>query len=155
VPPGEWVRIDVADTGIGIDEVTLGQIFEPFFTTKGKLGGSGLGLSTVYGIVSQAGGHIRVRSTPGAGTTFSLFFPRALGVPADAQAADPPTEGIPLDEARNETVLLIEDEESVRDVTARLLKGLGYRVLTAVDGLDGVEVAERHAGEIDAVVSDL
>jgi two-component system cell cycle sensor histidine kinase/response regulator CckA len=156
VPAGDWVRLDVADTGIGIDEVTLGQVFEPFFTTKGKAGGSGLGLSTVYGIVSQAGGHVRVRSTPGAGTTFSLFFPRAEGTVeagVDGHAApDPETAS---GAANHETVLLIEDEESVRHVTARLLKGLGYEVLTAVDGADGVAVAERFQGAIHAVVSDL
>jgi two-component system cell cycle sensor histidine kinase/response regulator CckA len=155
VPPGEWVRVDVADTGVGIDEDTLGKIFEPFFTTKGKLGGSGLGLATVYGIVSQAGGHVRVRSRPGAGSTFSLFFPRARGTSPSGETAvvsgEPATLGAPGDE----TVLLIEDEESVRNVTARILKGLGYSVLTAVDGADGVSVAERHGGTIHAVVSDL
>ncbi|MHB1298561.1 MAG: hybrid sensor histidine kinase/response regulator [Gemmatimonadaceae bacterium] len=155
VPDGAWVRIDVTDTGIGIDEDTLGKVFEPFFTTKGKMGGSGLGLATVYGIVSQAGGHVRVRSTPGVGTTFSLFFPRAVGVLMDPIDEEAVRDGAIPRAMPDETVLLIEDEESVRNVTARLLRGLGYRVLTAVDGADGIGVAEAHDGEIHAVVSDL
>lgn len=156
VPEGEWVRIDAEDTGTGIDEETLGQIFEPFFTTKGPTRGTGLGLATVHGIVSQAGGHVRVRSEPGAGSCFSLYFPRVptvtavppAPVAAGASAAMPTARG-------DETVLLIEDEAPVRDVTARLLRELGYHVLSAADGTHGISVAASHAGPIHAIVSDL
>lgn len=152
VPAGDWLRIDVHDTGMGIPAEIIGQIFEPFFTTKEPLGGSGLGLATVYGAITQAGGHVRVRSTLGAGTTFSLFFPRERAVPklpTTTQQADRPRA------KPGETLLLIEDEASVRDVTAKLLGKLGYTVITAVDGLDGVEKAAAHEGRLDIVVSDL
>jgi CheY-like chemotaxis protein len=146
------VRLDVRDTGTGIDDAIVGQIFEPFFTTKGEAG-TGLGLATVYGAVRQAGGEIRVRSAAGAGTTFSLYFPRVV------EAAAPTAHGAlapQIARARpGETILLIEDEVSVRDVTAKLLARLGYRVLTATDGLDGVAKAAEHEGELHLVLSDL
>ena len=152
VPAGDWLRIDVQDTGTGIPSEILGQIFEPFFTTKEPLGGSGLGLATVYGAITQAGGHVRVQSAPGMGTTFSLFFPRERATPAQA----PPRAQTERPMAKpGETLLLIEDEASVRIVTAKLLSKLGYTVITAVDGLDGVEKAAAHEGRLDVVVSDL
>ncbi len=152
VPAGDWLRIDVLDTGIGIPAEIVGQVFEPFFTTKEPLGGSGLGLATVYGAITQAGGQVRVRSTPGTGTTFSLFFPREFAAPKKTPATAQPDRP---QANPGETLLLIEDEASVRDVTAKLLGRLGYTVITAVDGLDGVEKAAAHTGRLDLVVSDL
>lgn len=152
LPAGDWLRIDVQDTGVGIPAEIIGQIFEPFFTTKEPLGGSGLGLATVYGAITQAGGHVRVQSAPGEGTTFSLFFPRE-------RAAPKPEPALPASDRprakEGETLLLIEDEASVREVTAKLLGKMGYTVITAVDGLDGVAKATAHAGRLDVVVSDL
>jgi len=152
VTPGEWVRVDVEDTGTGIDESLLGQIFEPFFTTKERSGGTGLGLATVYGAVTQTGGQIRVHSTPGVGTRFSLYFPRVV-----AATSVPTTQsngGLPR--ARDgETILLMEDEASVREVTTKLLTRLGYSVLTANDGRAGVDLARTHTGRLDLIVSDL
>jgi PAS domain S-box-containing protein len=152
VPAGEWVRLDVEDSGTGIDESVLGQIFEPFFTTKERSAGTGLGLATVYGAITQAGGQIRVHSSPGTGTRFSLYFPRAIAPnPAPAASA-----GGELPRAREgETILLMEDEASVREVTTKLLTRLGYAVIAAHDGLDGVAVASAHAGRLDLIVSDL
>jgi PAS domain S-box-containing protein len=151
VTPGEWVRLDVEDTGTGIDESLLGQIFEPFFTTKERSGGTGLGLATVYGAVTQSDGQIRVHSTPGVGTRFSLYFPRVLA-PSPAPAST--NGGLPR--ARDgETVLLMEDEASVREVTTKLLARLGYAVLTANDGRAGVDLAREHRGRLDLIVSDL
>ena len=152
VAPGEWLRVDVEDTGTGIDESVLGQMFEPFFTTKENTGGTGLGLATVYGAVTQAGGQIRVHSTPGKGTRFELYFPRVIAphaVPAASNSGE-------LPRAREgETILFMEDEASVRDVTSKLLARLGYSVLVAVDGLDGFSVASAHTGRLDLIVSDL
>lgn len=152
VPAGAWVRLDVRDTGTGIDESVLGQIFEPFFTTKGE-SGTGLGLATVYGAVRQAGGQIRVHSEINVGTTFSLFFPRVV------EPVARPADGISttqLARARpGEQILLIEDEASVRDVTEKLLTKLGYGVITANDGLDGVAKAASHQGPLSLVLSDL
>ncbi len=152
VPAGDWVRLDVRDTGSGIEESVLGQIFEPFFTTKGD-SGTGLGLATVYGAVRQAGGQIRVHSEVSVGTSFSLFFPRVL------EGETRPVEGAPavrLARARaGETILLIEDELSVREVTEKLLAKLGYAVIPATDGLDGVAKAAAYEGPIALVLSDL
>ena len=152
VSAGDWIRVDVSDTGMGIDDSLIEQIFEPFFTTKDRSGGTGLGLATVYGAVTQAGGQIRVSSQVGLGTTFSLFFPRAQTA---AAAPGPPRAGALPRATDGETVLLMEDEASVRDVTTKLLRKLGYAVITAVDGLDGIEVARAHQGRLDLIVSDL
>jgi PAS domain S-box-containing protein len=157
IPAGDWVRVDVSDTGVGIDEHHLGHVFEPFFTTKDASGGSGLGLATVFGSVTQAGGHVRVRSLAGRGATFSLFFPRARG------SHDGETNGAAHGEASaanararaGEVILLVEDEDRVRSVTARQMRDLGYQVLTAADGDEAASVAASHGGVIHALVSDL
>lgn len=152
IPRGEWVRLDLSDTGAGIEESVIGQIFEPFFTTKDRSGGTGLGLATVYGAMTQAGGHVRVRSAVGAGTTFSLFLPRVI--PPSA----PKRPSTPVDAARavpGEIVLLVEDEAGVRDVTAKILRKLGYDVLTAEDGERAVALVSARTEPIDLVVSDL
>jgi PAS domain S-box-containing protein len=152
IPAGDWVRVDVSDTGVGIDEHLLGHVFEPFFTTKDASGGSGLGLATVFGSVTQAGGHVRVRSVAGQGATFSLFFPRSSEHTAIGNGAATTTSS----RARTgEVILLVEDEDRVRSVTARQMRDLGYHVLTAADGDEAASVAASHAGVIHALVSDL
>ncbi len=152
VPAGDWFLLDVSDSGTGIDDAVLTHIFEPFFTTKEGSGGSGLGLATVYGTVTQAGGRIFVRSALGRGTTFSIFLPR---VNEPAKPVGPtPLRDVPR-ALPGETVLLIEDEASVREVVQKLLERLGYAVLTAVDGLQGVSAALGHEGRLDVIISDL
>jgi two-component system cell cycle sensor histidine kinase/response regulator CckA len=152
IPQGDWVRVDVSDTGVGIEEGLLGHIFEPFFTTKERSGGTGLGLATVYGAMTQAGGHVRVRSVRGQGTTFSLFFARVVATPAPARTSA--HTGIPR-AADGEVVLLVEDEAGVRDVTAKLLRRLGYEVLSAEDGERAIAVVAAGPQRLDLVISDL
>jgi PAS domain S-box-containing protein len=143
-PPGEYVRLTVRDTGVGMDEATLAHAFEPFFTTKEVGRGSGLGLATVYGIVRQCGGHVAAASEPGRGTTFTLHFP---AVPAPA-GADRGAGG-------GRTVLLVEDEPAIRALARQVLQQQGHQVLEARDGLDALEVYERHPGPIDLLLTDL
>jgi signal transduction histidine kinase/CheY-like chemotaxis protein len=142
-PPGEYVRLTVRDTGVGMDAATLGHIFEPFFTTKEVGGGSGLGLATVYGVVRQCGGHIAAASDPGRGTTFTLHFPAAA---APAAAPVPGT---------GRTVLLVEDEAAIRALARQVLQQQGHLVLEARDGLEALEVYDRHPGPIDLLLTDL
>jgi two-component system, cell cycle sensor histidine kinase and response regulator CckA len=123
---GEWVQLVVSDTGIGMPEEVKRHIFEPFFTTKGQGQGTGLGLATVYGLVDQAGGHLHVESEPGEGTAFTLCFPRIHKAPAP-----PPREPVPTVRGGSETVLVVEDEPLVRDVTVRALRAGGYEVVVA------------------------
>ncbi|HEX6307275.1 MAG TPA: PAS domain S-box protein [Longimicrobiales bacterium] len=142
--PGQYVQIAVNDTGVGMNLDTQRQVFEPFFTTKPE--GTGLGLSTVYGIVKQAGGHVSVYSEPGRGTTFKVFLPVHETV-ADVAASQ---------RAGGEigTVLLVEDDEAVRSLARRTLEGKGYSVVEAADGEEALRIA-RAGGEIDVVVTDL
>ena len=130
--PGRYVRIDVTDTGCGIDEATLSRLFEPFFTTKPVGAGTGLGLAMVYGFVHQSGGAVDVRSQPGQGTTFSLWLP-ATDTPGDAAAA-PPTRA--RGAAHQGLALLVEDDAAVRQVVRRSLLDLGYAVLEAENGVE-------------------
>jgi two-component system cell cycle sensor histidine kinase/response regulator CckA len=127
MPPGQWVTLTVRDTGVGMDAETLSRIFEPFYTTKEGGKGTGLGLATVYGIVQQSGGHIGVESRPGAGTVFVVAFPPAVEtVPVPVSAAPPAA----VDHG-SETILLLEDDESVRETVAEMLSAHGYTVLMA------------------------
>ena len=144
-----YVSLSISDTGVGIDEATRARIFEPFFTTK-QGGGRGLGLSTVYGIVDQAGGRIAVESVPGQGSTFTLYFPRYWGPEA-------PIGTIPqrMPEVGNETLLLVEDEAAVRSSVRRLLEWHGYTVLEARNGAEALRVYEAHEGAIDLVLTDV
>ncbi len=133
-PPGGWVLLSVADTGVGMDAVTRGHLFEPFFTTKKH--GTGLGLATVFGIVGHAGGHVAVESEPGHGSTFTVFLPK---VDAEAGAA---TEPVPAAPSRGtETVLLVEDNPDVREVCRTALVAHGYAVLVASDPQDAIRIA--------------
>jgi CheY-like chemotaxis protein len=140
----------VADNGIGMDEAVKAQMFEPFFTSKDKGKGTGLGLSTVYGIVSQAGGRIEVESQPGDGTRFRIYFPLASGA---VEEIPPPA----LDRAPVglETVLLAEDEDSVRALAETILLRLGYRVLVAESGEKALEIWEECGGRIDILLTDV
>jgi PAS domain S-box-containing protein len=152
VAPGPYVMLAVSDSGCGMDASVRERMFEPFFTTKEAGKGTGLGLSTVYGIVKQSGGDVWVYSEPGEGTTFKIYLPRlaAGAAPArvsfDVRAA--PANG-------HETVLLVEDDERLRTLAARVLGERGYTVLPASNGADALAVAEGHPGVIDLVVSDV
>ncbi len=152
LPAGDYVRLEVSDTGEGMDEATLARVFEPFFTTKEKGKGTGLGLATAYGIVRQAGGSIGADSRPGAGATFTVLLPRVDEVPGRLEAtpvAVPAAGG-----EGDETVLVADDEALVRDIAVRALRARGYRVLVAGDGL----AAQRLAGEaedLDLLVADI
>ncbi|HET8732301.1 MAG TPA: PAS domain S-box protein, partial [Anaeromyxobacteraceae bacterium] len=147
---GEWVRLSVRDTGVGMAPEVLAHIFEPFFTTKEKGKGTGLGLATVHGIVAQAGGHVHVESAPGSGTTFQVCLPRTEEQRADEGA---PVETVPLE--GGETILVVEDDPRVRAVTVRALSGSGYAVLSAGSGEEAIAVARANAGAIDLVVTDV
>jgi PAS domain S-box-containing protein len=149
--PGEYVQILVRDTGHGMDREVQARAFEPFFTTK-KLGqGTGLGLSMAYGIVKQSGGHIRLDSTPGDGCTFWIHLPRVA--PATSTLPSPPS---PTTLPRgSETILLAEDETGVRKMIGGYLEDLGYRVLTASDGMDGISLVQTYTGTIHLLLTDL
>jgi two-component system cell cycle sensor histidine kinase/response regulator CckA len=148
----EYVELTVRDTGTGISEDILPRIFEPFFTTKEPGRGTGLGLSTVEGIVLQSGGSISVESTVGAGTAFKIVLPRGDVVPKPAPARIP----VPLASGLNlETVLVVDDDASVCDMIANVLRLRGYTVLTANHGREALEVAARHDGPVHLLVTDL
>lgn len=149
---GEYGLIEVSDEGIGMDEETLQRIFDPFFTTKAAGEGTGLGLSTAYGIVEQCEGAIDVESTIGVGSKFSIYLPRAGEVEEHFTEPEPPFETL---KGNQETILVVEDEASVRRLVVRTLAGEGYRIIEAVDGQQGYELALQHAKEIDLIVTDL
>ena len=151
VPPGDYVMVAVSDNGTGMAEETRLHIFEPFFTTKAVGKGTGLGLSTVYGIVKQAGGFIWVYSELGHGTAFRIYFP-AKAAARESIVASRPT-SVSLE--GTETILIVEDQEGVRRVAARVLTKAGYTVLEAADGEQALLVCERHAGPIHAVLTDV
>jgi PAS domain S-box-containing protein len=150
VAPGRYVRLRVSDTGHGMPRELLEHIFEPFFTTKPKGEGSGLGLATVYGIIAQAGGTTRVYSEPGQGTTFTILLPASDAVAVTAPAHEP--EALTYD---GQTVLVVEDEDALREVTRRILARRGLTVLPARSGTDAVRIAMEHAGAIDLLLTDV
>jgi PAS domain S-box-containing protein len=151
VKPGEFVMVAVSDTGHGMDAETRRRLFEPFFTTKEKGKGTGLGLATVYGAIKQLGGDIWVYSEPGQGTSFKLYFPRVTET-ATLPAASP----VEQDRAPStETILVVEDEQTVRDLTVRILRKLGHTVLAAAHGVEAIEIAKSYSGPIALLLTDV
>ncbi|MGA2098951.1 MAG: ATP-binding protein, partial [Candidatus Acidiferrum sp.] len=149
---GRYVRLSVNDTGVGMTDAIRHRVFEPFFTTKAEGRGTGLGLATVYGIVKQSNGYIWVSSPPGAGATFEIYLPRV------DEKAPPLVSGLEKGSAYargTETILLLEDEESLRQVTCECLTKNGYNVLQAGRGNHAIEVAEQYKGPIALIVSDV
>jgi len=151
VAAGDYVRLDVEDTGGGIEPGVMQHLFEPFFTTKPAGKGTGLGLSTVYGIVKQSGGYVWAESTPGRGSRFVVLLPRA----GEGEAAAGPSQRGMLGEGCGATVLLVEDEETVRSLTRRVLGRGGYRVLEAAGLEQALDAARGHRGEIDLLLTDV
>ncbi len=152
VPPGDWAMLRVSDTGVGMDALTLSKVFEPFYTTKALGEGTGLGLSTVYGIVQQSNGHITVDSAPGTGATFRVFLPRFER--SDEPAAEPPRRR-PDPGGRQATVLLVEDDDGVRQLTRRVLEEFGYAVFDARNAAEALDRLEREHPPLDALVTDV
>ena len=159
--PGEYVLIEVADTGTGMSADVMAKIFEPFFTTKGIGKGTGLGLASVYGIVKQSGGFIQPESEIGSGTTFKVYLPRYAQTDEEIEAAQPKAiaaakrNASAMDLTGTGRVLLVEDEVEVRQFAVRALKRQGYQVLEAADGVEALAVMEANQGTVDIVVSDV
>jgi signal transduction histidine kinase len=151
LPPGPYVRLAVSDTGCGMDRKTQSHIFEPFFTTKGEGKGSGLGLSTVFGIVTQCGGAIDVTSRVGHGTRFDLYFP---SIESDILTTAP-TQPLGQPQRGTETILLVEDEPSVRTLVRDELRKLGYRVVEAKNGVEACLLATQQAGSLQLLLTDV
>jgi two-component system, cell cycle sensor histidine kinase and response regulator CckA len=149
--PGPYVKLTVSDTGVGMSPEVKARLFEPFFTTKAPDKGTGLGLATVHGIVHQSGGDLRVVSEPGKGTSFTVYLPRLV---ESGEAAAPDVVPSAADRG-SEVLLLVEDEDSIREPAAEILESRGYRVLSARDGADALAVAAAHAGDIDLMITDV
>jgi PAS domain S-box-containing protein len=150
VLPGAYVRVTVVDTGSGMPPEVLKHAFDPFYTTKSKGEGSGLGLATVYGAVTQAEGHVRVQSEPGRGTTFTILLP--VTTQTAIEAAHPPPSHIG---SYGLTALIVEDEDALREVTRRLLTRQGYTVITAASGAEAIAAAHSYQGTIDLLLTDV
>lgn len=148
--PGEFIQLTISDTGGGIDQETIEHIFEPFYTTKGVGEGTGLGLSTVYGIMEQNGGAIKIESVPSSGTTLRLYLPRHRGEPASSvsEHKKSPLEG-------NETILIVEDEEAIKRLAKRFLEIFGYQALATNSPTEALEIARSHKGEIHLLLTDV
>ncbi len=147
-----WVRLTVTDSGCGMDAATKARIFEPFFTTKPAGRGTGLGLATVFGIVKQANGVLEVESEVGVGTSFVIYLPmtdHAIETDAGTELA------APTSACGGETLLLVEDEDDIRELATLMLEGRGYKVLSAPDAEEALEIAEKHAGEIRGLITDV
>ncbi len=149
VPPGDYVTLVVKDTGSGMNSEIKAHLFEPFFTTKEKGEGTGLGLATTHGIVRKSGGFVVATSTLGVGTTFTVYLPAATREEAEAGSPAPVTRG------GSETILLVDDEPMLRQVAAQYLGGLGYHVLEAASGREGIRAASEHQGPIELLVADV
>jgi PAS domain S-box-containing protein len=149
--PGDYVLLAVSDNGRGMDKATRDRLFEPFFTTKDMSKGTGLGLSTIYGIVKQNNGYVTVYSEPGHGTTFHIYLPRHA-----AEVGQASGEGMPASTAGGrETILLVEDEPSILDMTTKMLEGLGYTVLSSASPDGAIRLAQSHAGEMHLLLTDV
>jgi CheY-like chemotaxis protein len=148
--PGNYVYLSVTDTGVGMDEETIQNIFLPFFTTKEQGKGTGLGLSTCYGIIKQNQGSIHVKSSPGEGSTFEIYFPVTEKLPSSSEVSDKQE----ITPGGAETILIVEDELSVQHMMKRILKDQGYNVLTAVNGTEALRYLERDK-HIDMVITDV
>jgi CheY-like chemotaxis protein len=151
VKPGPYVRIAISDTGVGMDAGISERMFEPFFTTKEKGKGTGLGMSTAYGIIKQHGGNIWVYSEPGRGTTIKLYLP-VPGQPT--QSRTPPVSG-QSDVHGSETVLVAEDDPQVRNLASTVLARYGYHVLAAGSGREAISSLERHEGDVHLLLTDV
>jgi PAS domain S-box-containing protein len=151
VQPGSYVLLKVADTGVGMTDDTRARAFEPFFTTKEKGKGTGLGLSMVYGVVKQSGGYIDIESSLGAGTTFRIYLPQ---VPEEIEPPRPAANDTKQGQG-NETILLVEDEDSLRRLTRACLEQAGYRVVEAKDGKDALNASKAHLGRIHLLLTDI
>jgi CheY-like chemotaxis protein len=148
---GKHVMLAVCDTGFGMDDDIKSKIFEPFFTTKGLGQGTGLGLSTVYGIVTQSQGSICVDSQPGKGTTFKIYFPRVAAKAEDLRESHEVKE-VPLG---SETILVVDDDDGVRKVTASLLSNAGYQIIEANSAAQAMKIITESGPEIDLLLTDL
>jgi CheY-like chemotaxis protein len=148
---GSYVKLTVSDTGTGIDPEIQSRLFEPFFTTKPPGYGTGLGLSTVYGIVKQSGGYIWVQSKPGEGAAFEIYLPQAV-----TEAKQPAAAAAPKTRTRgSETILLVEDDSGVRKLAATILTTHGYKVLEASRASEAESISHGYAGELDLVLTDM
>ena len=152
--PGDYIEMAVRDTGVGMDAETQARAFEPFFTTKQSPEGAGLGLAVVYGVVRQTGGHIRLESQPRKGTTFRIYLPR-VAASAARKAGAPVPAALSALPGGKETILFAEDNAAIRSMLAHALGVLGYRVLSAPDGREAMNIAHSHQGKIDLLLSDL
>jgi two-component system, cell cycle sensor histidine kinase and response regulator CckA len=150
-PPGSYVVLSVSDTGRGMDRETMVRIFEPFFTTKERGKGTGLGLSTVFGIIQQSNGDIAVHSEPGVGTTIRVYLPKVNAEPSNSRLRVVKN-GVP---GGSETILLVEDEETVRGLAEELLRSAGYSVIAAAGGDEALSLASNHSGRIDLLLTDM
>ncbi len=152
IAPGQYILLTVSDTGQGMDKEILSNIFDPFFTTKEIGKGTGLGLSTAYGIVKEHGGHIFCESQRGKGTTFKIYLPAQL---IDQESAEIEAPLPQIDPGGNETLLLVDDEETIRELGGQLLEGVGYRVMNAASGEEALESYQGVQGQVDMVILDL
>jgi two-component system cell cycle sensor histidine kinase/response regulator CckA len=153
MPAGDYVRIEVTDTGIGMSKEIQSKIFDPFFTTKPVGQGTGLGLATVYGIVKQSGGFITVDSEVGKGTSFHIYLPRRKMEAGEVHVDAAPT--VARDVTGQDTILLVEDEEAVRSFAARALRMRGYHVLEAGGGEEALEIVKAGDTKIDLIITDV
>jgi CheY-like chemotaxis protein len=171
IPPGDYIMLSVTDTGYGMDDQVKSHLFEPFFTTKEESKGTGLGLAIVYGFIAQSGGHLRVQSKPGCGSTFKIYLPRVDDVTLRPTSVRLPSVRptavrlAPLGPAApagtsnavrgTETVLLVEDDEAIGALGKLVLQTIGYTVLQAGDGLQALQISEQHPGTIHLLVTDV
>jgi CheY-like chemotaxis protein len=152
--PARYATMRVKDTGVGMDDATIGRVFDPFFTTKPVGRGTGLGLATVFGIVKQSSGHVTVASRPGEGSTFTVYIP-VCSAPAESSPRKGPATSADALDRGSETILLVEDEVQVRKLVQSVLRGAGYRVLSSPTATGALRMSDRFSEPIDLVVTDV